>query len=91
MRFILLFALVAVVHGLLVFALGPAVLSASGKSSVLLVPFLWSLTAPMQVVMSSTLGQSISPGPLQMLWCANSAIYGLLISSIFYWVRFRRE
>jgi len=51
----------------------------------------WLLLLPMKFLISSPFGQSLSPLPYQMLFIANSMLWGLLLGTVTLWRRLKHE
>lgn len=82
--------LASVAHYLLVLGLSH-VTGGSDRFPALAVAILWALSAPMNFVLSSSFGHSLAPAPFQLLFAANSLLWGLLIGGIVSWGRLRHE
>ena len=89
--FLVVSALASVAHYLLVLGLSHVAISGSVPLSSFTVPVLWCLTAPMNFLLSSSFGRSLSPTPLQLIFTANSVLWGLVISGVVVWRSLRHE
>ena len=76
---------------LIVLGLTQVAVHGARPSSSLLVPVLWLITAPMNLLMSSSFGHSLSPTPLQVLFTVNSLLWGLAVGGVILWRRLRYE
>ena len=88
--FLLVTLAAALAHYLVVLTLTQVVisgLSANSVSAHLLVPALWLFTAPMDFLLSSSLGHTLPPIPFQALFTANSLLWGLAVGAIIHCLR----
>src|SRR5262249_1913546 len=88
--FLLVTLAAALAHYLVVVTLTQVVtsgLSGNGVSAHFLVPVLWLFTAPMNFLLSSSFGHTLSPIPFQVLFTANSLLWGMLVGTIVLWRR----
>ena len=53
--------------------------------------FLWILSLPMKYVILSPFGQSLSPLPYDMLFIANSLLWGLMLGTAMLWWKHNHE
>jgi hypothetical protein len=87
--FALMAAAISFIHYLLVLSLGHLALFGSPGITAISAPVVWLLTAPMNLLLTSSFGHSLSPAPLQILYILNSVIWGSLFSGIVLWRRAR--
>ena len=89
--FLLVTLAASLAHYLIVLGLTQVVVYGTGAASALFVPVLWLLTAPMNFLLSSSFGHTLSPTPLQVLFTANSLLWGFAVGAIILWRRLRYE
>jgi hypothetical protein len=90
LAFFLLVALAgALAHYLIVFLLSDVVLR--GGAPAFVIPVLSVFTAPMNFVLSSSFGRTLSPVPFQVLFTANSLLWGSAVGAIILWRRLRYD
>ena len=83
----------ALAHYLIVLLLSQALLESGppGLAYLFIASIYWVLILPMKFLITSPFGQSLSPLPLQMLFVANSVLWGLLLATVILWRRLRNE
>jgi hypothetical protein len=83
--FALMAAAISLLHFFLVSGLTHLVLFGSGGVAAFTAPVLWLLIAPMSFLVKSPFGRSLAPVLLQILFIANSVIWGSLFSGLVLW------
>src|SRR5689334_13546119 len=73
------------------FVMGLSQLVMAGGVMTIGVPVLWVFTAPMNFLLSSSFGLSLSPTPFQLLFITNSFVWGSAIGAVTLWRKLRYE